>query len=204
MLKCWYKLRDSVLAKNDIWFLLFFWPCNNNVNCVMFPWCYNQKALYNCHKPCQMLDPPGKFTYMRYKNLVKWMNFVEYTIQYLRVPYLWYVRTKTKVNIVCDENIRSPQPYITPSGTAFWTKTLIKCYFMSYFRPTKICKNMLIKLTVNQEYFKNILWRRNLGELGALIEKFDIPGRNQYMAKKNATTKKPKPKRPENLTSRQW
>lgn len=37
---------------------------------------------------------------------------------YLFVPYFWYVRTNTKVKIICDENIKSPQPYITPRGTA--------------------------------------------------------------------------------------
>jgi len=39
---------------------------------------------------------------------------------YLRVPYFWYVRTKTRVKIMCDENIKSPHPYITPRGTAQW------------------------------------------------------------------------------------
>lgn len=37
---------------------------------------------------------------------------------YLLEPYFWYVRTKTRVNIMWDENIRSPHPYITPLGTA--------------------------------------------------------------------------------------
>jgi hypothetical protein len=45
---------------------------------------------------------------------------------------------------------------------------------------------MQFKLTVNQEYFKNILWRWNLGELGALIEIFDIPGRSQYTTKEKS------------------
>lgn len=38
---------------------------------------------------------------------------------YLRVPYFWYVRTKTRVKIMCDENIKSPHPYNTPRGTAY-------------------------------------------------------------------------------------
>lgn len=37
---------------------------------------------------------------------------------HLCVPYFWYVRTKTREKIMCDENIKSPQPYITPRGTA--------------------------------------------------------------------------------------
>jgi len=41
---------------------------------------------------------------------------------YLLVPYLWYVRMNTKVNIIWDENIKSPQPYITPRGTASRTQ----------------------------------------------------------------------------------
>lgn len=41
---------------------------------------------------------------------------------YLIVPYLWYVSTNNKVKIMCDENIKSPQPYIIPRGTAHWYK----------------------------------------------------------------------------------
>jgi len=33
------------------------------------------------------------------------------------LPYFWYVMTKTRVKIMWDENIKSPQPYITPRGT---------------------------------------------------------------------------------------
>ena len=29
---------------------------------------------------------------------------------YLLEPYFWYVRTNTSANIMCDENIKSPQP----------------------------------------------------------------------------------------------
>jgi len=45
-----------------------------------------------------------------------------YELIHLFVPYLWYVLTKTRVKIMCDENIKSPHPYITPWGTA-WGKT---------------------------------------------------------------------------------
>lgn len=37
---------------------------------------------------------------------------------YLLVPYFWNERTNTKVKIMCDEKIKSPQPYIAPRGTA--------------------------------------------------------------------------------------
>lgn len=38
-----------------------------------------------------------------------WVNAPP-TIIYLFVPYFWYVRTNTKVKIMCDEKIKSPQP----------------------------------------------------------------------------------------------
>jgi hypothetical protein len=67
-------------------------------------------------------------------------------------PYLWYVRTKTRVKIMWDENIKSPQPKSTPRGTAkgnskFWTKRKI-----NYSRNLQTQQNKI--LTVNQKDFK--------------------------------------------------
>lgn len=84
---------------------------------------------------------------------------------YLRVPYLWYVLTKTRVKIMCDENIKSPHPYIASCGTAWWKPN--EHHNNQKGVKAKELKNNSI-LTINQEDFKDTIWMRQCSKFRPL------------------------------------
>lgn len=84
---------------------------------------------------------------------------------YLRVPYFWYVRTKTRVKIMCDENIKSPHPYNTPWGTA-QRKPNEHQNNHKGIKGKQLQFNSI--LTINQDNFKDTFWRRQCSEFRSL------------------------------------